>query len=190
MQVRVMLAPFLLFASGFVAAPFVIVGMFMLIENAFNTRISQIIFGIGIVVYLLFYMGLWLWVKRKGISRSLSKQTKPMLRYMITGSNVPWITVNQKTWDRSIPNTGWIKTSSKVGNKHTRLHRVRFQLYLRNMPYNSCFSVEDQIGANRKFREFKPRPKPNPHTNLRCFTGKFVHKSPTLIIVWSCKIVY
>ena len=89
MQVRVMLAPFLLFASGFVAAPFVIVGMFMLIENAFNTRISQIIFGIGIVVYLLFYMGLWLWVKRKGISRSLSKQTKPMLRYMITGSNVP-----------------------------------------------------------------------------------------------------
>ncbi|MEM3784335.1 MAG: hypothetical protein QW667_01140 [Candidatus Bathyarchaeia archaeon] len=64
-----MLVPFLLFTLGFLAAPFVIVGMFILIENAFNMRVNPITFGIGIMVYLLLYMGLWFWVKRKGMVR-------------------------------------------------------------------------------------------------------------------------
>jgi len=55
------------FSSGFLAAPFVIVGVFMLIENALNTRINLAMFGIGIVVYLLLYMELWFWLKRKGM---------------------------------------------------------------------------------------------------------------------------
>jgi hypothetical protein len=58
-----------LFASGFLAAPFVMVGVLMLIENAFNTRINPIMFGIGITIYLLLYMGLWFWIKRKGMVR-------------------------------------------------------------------------------------------------------------------------
>ncbi|MEM1552571.1 MAG: hypothetical protein QXS01_02855 [Candidatus Bathyarchaeia archaeon] len=64
-----MLVPFLLFAMGFLAAPFVIVGMLILVENALSTRINPIMFGIGIAVYLLLYMGLWFLVKRKGIVR-------------------------------------------------------------------------------------------------------------------------
>jgi hypothetical protein len=41
----------------------------MLIENAFSTRINPIMVGIGIAVYLLLYMGLWFWIKRKGMVR-------------------------------------------------------------------------------------------------------------------------
>jgi hypothetical protein len=45
------------------------IGMLMLIENAFNTRINPIMFGIDITIYLLLYMGLWFWIKRKGMVR-------------------------------------------------------------------------------------------------------------------------
>jgi uncharacterized membrane protein len=60
-----MLIPFLLFALGFLAAPFVVVGVLMLVENTFSIRINPLIFGISIAVYLLLYMGLWFWLKRK-----------------------------------------------------------------------------------------------------------------------------
>lgn len=66
MQVRAMLIPFLLFALGFLAAPFVVVGVLMLVENTFSIRINPLIFGMSIAVYLLLYMGLWFWLKRKG----------------------------------------------------------------------------------------------------------------------------
>jgi len=67
-RVRGMLVPFLLFALGFFAAPFVGVGVLMLVET-FNlsTGIEPMIFGGSIVVYLLLYMGLWFWLKKKGI---------------------------------------------------------------------------------------------------------------------------
>jgi hypothetical protein len=67
-RVRGMLVPFLLFALGFFAAPFVGVGALMLVET-FNlsTGIEPMIFGGSIVVYLLLYMGLWFWLKKKGI---------------------------------------------------------------------------------------------------------------------------
>lgn len=68
-RVRAILVPFLLFALGFLAAPFIIIGALMLIENAFSTRINPIMVGIGIAVYLLLYMGLWFWIKRKGMVR-------------------------------------------------------------------------------------------------------------------------
>jgi hypothetical protein len=64
-RVRAMLIPFL-FALGFLAAPFVLVGVFVLVENAFSVRINPAIFGISIAVYLLLYMGLWFQLKKKG----------------------------------------------------------------------------------------------------------------------------
>ena len=67
MPVRAMLVPFLLFPLGFLAAPFVVVGVLMLVENASSIRINPIMFGIGITVYLLLYMGLWFWIKKKGV---------------------------------------------------------------------------------------------------------------------------
>ena len=66
-QVQAMLVPFLLFVLVFLAAPFVGVGVLMLVENAFNIRLNPLIFGISITVYLLLYMGLWFWLKKKGI---------------------------------------------------------------------------------------------------------------------------
>lgn len=66
MQVRVMLIPFLLFTLGFLAAAFVVVGVLILVENAFSIRINPIMFGICITIYLFLYMGLWFWLKKKG----------------------------------------------------------------------------------------------------------------------------
>jgi len=66
MPMRAMLFPFLLFALGFLTAPFAVVGVFTLVENAFSIRINPTIFGISITVYLLLYMGLWFWLKKKG----------------------------------------------------------------------------------------------------------------------------
>ena len=72
-RVRAMLIPFLLFAIGFFAAPFVGVGVLMLFEVfAFSRGAEPVIFGGSVVAYLLLYMGLWFWLKKKGI---LSLQT-------------------------------------------------------------------------------------------------------------------
>jgi hypothetical protein len=64
-----MLIPFLLFALGFLAAPLVAAGLLILVENALSIRLTPPIFGISITVYLLLYMGLWFWLKKKGIVR-------------------------------------------------------------------------------------------------------------------------
>ena len=57
---------FLVFAMGFVFAPFVGVGMLMILELLpFNSGNESIVFGGSIVVYLLLYMGLWFWLKEK-----------------------------------------------------------------------------------------------------------------------------
>jgi len=67
-RVRAMLIPFLLFAIGFFAAPFVGVGVLMLFEVfAFSRGAEPVIFGGSVVAYLLLYMGLWFWLKKKGI---------------------------------------------------------------------------------------------------------------------------
>jgi len=66
-QVRGMLVPLLLFLAGFVAAPFVGVGVLMIV-NMFplNRGIEPIVFGGSITGYLLLYMGLWFWLKKRG----------------------------------------------------------------------------------------------------------------------------
>jgi hypothetical protein len=54
-----------LFVLGFLAAPFVGIGVLMFAENlGFD---NPLIFGVGITAYLFFYMGLWFWLKKKGI---------------------------------------------------------------------------------------------------------------------------
>lgn len=64
-QVRAMLLPFILFALGFFSVPFVVIGVLMLKENlGFN--ISWI-FGVIIAAYLLLYMRLWFYLKKKGV---------------------------------------------------------------------------------------------------------------------------
>jgi len=67
-QVQGMLVPFLLFAVGLFAAPLVGVGILMLVETFNLSRgIEPIIIGGSVVFYLLLYMGLWFWLKKKGI---------------------------------------------------------------------------------------------------------------------------
>jgi len=67
-QTRWKFVPLLLFIAGFFAAPFVGVGVLMLLKVSFFSRgIEPMIFGGSIVVYLLLYMGLWFWLKKKGI---------------------------------------------------------------------------------------------------------------------------
>ena len=64
-RVRALLLPSLLFALGFLAAPFVGIGVMMLSENlGFD---NPVIFGVSITAYLFLYMGLWFWLKKKGI---------------------------------------------------------------------------------------------------------------------------
>jgi len=67
-QVRGMLVPFLLFFAGFVAAPFVGVGVLMVVSMLpFSRGIEPIVFGGSIGGYLLLYMGLWFWLKKRGV---------------------------------------------------------------------------------------------------------------------------
>jgi len=66
-QVRGMIT-FLIFAAGFFAAPFVGVGILMVVTRfPFSRGIEPIIFGGSITGYLLLYMILWFWLKKKGI---------------------------------------------------------------------------------------------------------------------------
>jgi hypothetical protein len=54
-----------LFALGFLVGPFVGIAVLMVIENfGFDT---PAIFGASVTVYLLAYMGLGFWLKKKGI---------------------------------------------------------------------------------------------------------------------------
>jgi hypothetical protein len=63
-RVRAVLLPSL-FVLGFFAAPFVGIGVLMLFENfGFD---MPVIFGVSITAYLLLYMGLWFWLKKRGI---------------------------------------------------------------------------------------------------------------------------
>jgi hypothetical protein len=65
-RVQVMLViHLLLFALGFLAAPFVGIAVLMVIENlGFDT---PAMFGVSVTVYLLLYIGLGFWLKKKGI---------------------------------------------------------------------------------------------------------------------------
>lgn len=69
-QARWKLVPLLLFVVGFFAAPFVGVGLLMLLNRfSFSRGIEPVIFGGSITGYLLLYMGFWLYLKKKGIFR-------------------------------------------------------------------------------------------------------------------------
>jgi hypothetical protein len=67
-RVRAILIPTVLFALGFLAAPFVGIAVLMLFGN-FGFDIPAI-FGVSITVYLLLYMGLWFWLRKKGIFKT------------------------------------------------------------------------------------------------------------------------
>jgi hypothetical protein len=56
---------FLLFALGFLAAPFVGIAVLMLFED-FGFDIPAI-FGVSVTVYLLFYVGLGFWFRKRGV---------------------------------------------------------------------------------------------------------------------------
>ena len=64
-RVRAVLFSFLLFALGFLAAPFVGIGVLMLFEN-FGFDIPAI-FGVCVAVYLLLYVVLGFWLRKKGV---------------------------------------------------------------------------------------------------------------------------
>lgn len=67
-QVRGMLASLLLFLAGFLAAPFVGVGVLMVVSIfPFSRGIEPIAFVGSVMGYLLLYMGLWFWLKKRGI---------------------------------------------------------------------------------------------------------------------------
>src|SRR3989304_5115820 len=68
-QVRWRMIIFLLvFAAGFFAAPLVGVGILMVADKfPFSRGIEGIIFGGSITIYLLLYMLLWFWLKKKNI---------------------------------------------------------------------------------------------------------------------------
>jgi len=58
----------LLFIAGFFAAPFVGVGVLMLLNVfSFSRGIEPMIFGGSVVTYLLLYMRLFFWLKKKDI---------------------------------------------------------------------------------------------------------------------------
>jgi len=58
----------LLFIAGFFAAPFVGVGVLMLLNVfSFSRGIGPVIFGGSVVTYLLLYMRLFFWLKKKDI---------------------------------------------------------------------------------------------------------------------------
>ena len=68
-QARWKFVPLLLvFIAGFFAAPFVGVGVLMLLNVfSFSRGIEPMIFGGSVVTYLLLYMRLFFWLKKKDI---------------------------------------------------------------------------------------------------------------------------
>ena len=70
-QVRGIMAFLFIFAVGFLAAPFVGVGILMVVTSfPFSRGIKPIVFGGSITGYLLLYMLLWFWLKKKGVFKS------------------------------------------------------------------------------------------------------------------------
>jgi len=62
-----MLVSLLLFVAGFFAAPFVGVGVLMVVSMfPFSRGIEPIVFGGSITGYLLLYLGLVYWLRKKG----------------------------------------------------------------------------------------------------------------------------
>jgi hypothetical protein len=61
----------LLFTLGFLAAPLVGIGVLILVENLrFDIpAILGVSVGVSVTIYLLLYMGLVFWLKKKGILR-------------------------------------------------------------------------------------------------------------------------
>jgi hypothetical protein len=65
-QTRPMIIPFILFAAGFFAAPFVAVGILMLASNFSSSKgIEPLIFGGSVIGYLSLYMLFWFWFNKK-----------------------------------------------------------------------------------------------------------------------------
>lgn len=64
-RVRAVLFSLLFFALGFLAAPFVGIGVLILFEN-FGFDIPAI-FGVCVAVYLLLYVVLGFWLRKKGV---------------------------------------------------------------------------------------------------------------------------
>lgn len=72
-QIRGIFIPFLLFVGGFFVAPFFGVGMLLLAETfGFSRGIQPVVLGRSIISYLLLYMGLWFWLKKREIFKIVS----------------------------------------------------------------------------------------------------------------------
>ena len=66
--------PFLLFIGGFFVAPFFGVGMLYLADTFnFSRGIQPVVVGGSITGYLLLYMELWFWLKKKEIKIALTQ---------------------------------------------------------------------------------------------------------------------
>ena len=73
-QMRSMITSSILFAAGFFAAPFVAMGILMLASSfSFGRGMEPLIFGGSVTGYLLFYVLLWLWLK-KGYRKNRRKE--------------------------------------------------------------------------------------------------------------------
>ena len=69
-QIRPMITFLIVFTAGFLAAPFVAVGILMVATMfPFSRGIEPLIFGGSITGYLLLYMLFWFWLKKKGIAK-------------------------------------------------------------------------------------------------------------------------
>lgn len=67
-EIRPKITFLVVFPLGFFAAPFFGVGMLMLMSRfSFSRGFEPLIFGGSVTGYLLFYMLLWFWLKRKGV---------------------------------------------------------------------------------------------------------------------------
>jgi hypothetical protein len=70
-QIRPTITFLIIFTAGFLAAPFVAVGILMFVTNFQSSRgIEPLIFGGSVTGYLLLYMLFWFWLKKKGIVKT------------------------------------------------------------------------------------------------------------------------
>ena len=67
-QIRPIIPFLIIFTAGFLAAPFVAVGILYITTTLSLSRgIEPLIYGASVTGYLLLYMLLWFWLKKKGI---------------------------------------------------------------------------------------------------------------------------
>lgn len=72
-QIRGIFIPFLLFVGGFFVASFFGVGMLLLAETfGFSRGIQPVVLWRSIIGYLLLYMGLWFWLKKREVFKIAS----------------------------------------------------------------------------------------------------------------------